>query len=102
MSQRRLTLSCSWIVAIAYVSLAVWMHVWALEAGLPSHEESSTPHHQVCTWIGTSGEAGCVSGHVRFIPALISVEWIHVFSPLLVLPSILPSLDARAPPLSFL
>lgn len=57
----------SWLVSLAYLSLAVWMHLWALEVGLPKPGESS-PHHQVCTWIGTSGEAGLADGLMPPVP----------------------------------
>ncbi len=49
-------LLCSF-TTIAYLSLAVWMHIWTLEAGPPVPGEHGQSHHQVCTWIGTSGEA---------------------------------------------
>ncbi|MEW6247943.1 MAG: hypothetical protein AB1555_14690 [Nitrospirota bacterium] len=47
-----------WSVSLTYLALTVWMHLWALEAGLPRTDQPTKPHHQVCTWIGTSGEAG--------------------------------------------
>lgn len=51
----------SYVVGLAYVSLVFWMHIWTLETGLPHPGEPTTPHHQVCTWLGTSGDAGVAS-----------------------------------------
>lgn len=61
-NRRRLHSVLPWIVTLTYLSLVVWMHIWTLQAGLPQPgEQPSTSHHQVCTWMGTSGEAGLVS-----------------------------------------
>ena len=46
-----------WSVSLTYLALTIWMHLWALEAGLPRTDQPTKPHHQVCTWIGTSGDA---------------------------------------------
>lgn len=49
------------VVTQTYACLVFWMHIWALEAGPPEPGRPTTPHHQICTWIGTSGEAGLTS-----------------------------------------
>lgn len=90
-----------WIVSLAYLSLAVWMHLWALEAGLPQPGESAPPHHQVCTWIGTSGEAGLADGLLHPVPrpSVSRCQPAPLLLPVLSIPP--SSILARAPPLSF-
>jgi len=86
------------IVCVAYLSLTVWMHIWALEAGFPQPNEPAAPHHQVCTWIGTSGEAGLAGGGLTLTPRS-TVSLCHTPSPsVLVLPVTSSSISARAPP----
>lgn len=88
-----------WTVGLAYFSLTVWMHVWALEAGLPLPGEPKTPHHQVCTWIGTSGEAGSVVclDIIRPIPIVFYNPVSLSQTP--VLPVFSETIRARAPPI---
>src|SRR5713226_833123 len=85
-------------VSLAYLALAIWMHVWVLEAGVPQPGEPAKPHHQVCTWIGTSGEAGLVSPGLP-LPSKPTLSC-YAPSPLVLpVPSDLAStLQARAPP----
>ncbi|MGH7206982.1 MAG: hypothetical protein ACREI2_12330 [Nitrospiraceae bacterium] len=88
-----------WTVCLTYFSLAVWMHIWTLEAGVPWPGEPSTPHHQVCTWIGTSGEAGLASCDISSPkPTVSRCTADHPSIPLLSI--IACPLKARAPPSS--
>ena len=98
----RLASSLCLIVSLAYLSLAIWMHIWTLEVGVPKPGESTTPHHQVCTWIGTSGEAGVASFSFPSLPTLIQLDWAPVFFPTFILPTLHSTIQARAPPLSFI
>ncbi|NGZ04417.1 MAG: hypothetical protein CV090_15355 [Nitrospira sp. WS238] len=86
-------------IGLAYFSLTVWMHIWALETGVPRPGEPTKPHHQVCTWIGTSGEAGFVGCSPITLPT--PVVSISPASPLqsTVLPIIPDTVRARAPPM---
>lgn len=88
-----------WTIGVAYFSLTVWMHIWALEAGLPRTDQPTTPHHQVCTWIGTSGEAGSVVSLnvIRPIPIAFYISVSLVQTP--VLPVFSKTVRARAPPI---
>ncbi|MGE3151981.1 MAG: hypothetical protein AB7G48_11615 [Nitrospiraceae bacterium] len=88
-----------WTVGVAYVSLTVWMHIWALEAGLPRTDQPAKPHHQVCTWIGTSGEAGSVVclDVIRPIPIVFYNPVSLSQTP--VLPVFSETVRARAPPI---
>ena len=91
-----------WSVTLAYFSLVVWMHIWALQVGLPNPgEQSATTHHQVCTWIGTSGEAAVVS--CGPITPSQPIAWFNSPSPPLrpVRPVPLSSVQPRAPPFPF-
>lgn len=87
-----------WAIGVAYFSLTVWMHLWALEAGIPRPGEPHSPHHQVCTWIGTSGEAGLVACSPPTRP--ISLVSLSLAGPLPqpVLPVVSETVQARAPP----
>lgn len=85
-------------IGLAYFSLTVWMHIWTLEAGVSLPGEPTQPHHQVCTWIGTSGEAGFVDCSPDTRPTLIVS--LNQASPLRrpVLPTVSRTVRARAPP----
>lgn len=86
-------------ISLAYFSLIVWMHIWTLESGIPRPGEPTKPHHQVCTWIGTSGEAGFVGySPITWPTPVVSIS---PASPLQspVLPIILDTVRARAPPI---
>ena len=85
-------------IGVAYFSLTVWMHIWALEAGLPLPGEPKKPHHQVCTWIGTSGEAVSLDGSTLILPTSISSVTPVVKDRYPILPIISDSIRARAPP----
>jgi len=87
-----------WTIGLAYFSLTVWMHIWSLEAGLPRPGEPTKPYHQVCTWLGTSGEAGFVDCSPLTRPT--PIVSISPASPLQcpVLPIVLDTVRARAPP----
>lgn len=94
---RLATFSC-WAVSLTYFFLVFWMHIWTLEHGLPQPGEQAPPHHQVCTWLGTSGEAGLVSFDLPGPPKptflLSAIE-----SPFVFVPFSQPSdLQARGPP----
>lgn len=89
----------AYTVIVTYCALAGWMHVWALERGLPAQNQSAEPHHQVCTWIGTSGEAGLVTSalYAPPKPTIAFQEQVPFSVPILAItPSVL---QARAPPL---
>lgn len=87
-------------LCLTYLSLTVWMHIWALEASFPKPEEASAPHHQVCTWIGTSGEAGITDSGLLLSPQS-TVSSYSVPSPSVPVLSVTSfSISARAPPLS--
>ncbi len=89
-----------WTLGLAYLSLTVWMHIWALEAGLPLPGEPKTPHHQVCTWIGTSGEAAFVDGSPLTLPAPIISFGPSVRLQRPVLSLVSGPVQARAPPVA--
>lgn len=87
-----------YVVGLAYVSLVFWMHIWTLETGLPKPGEPTTPHHQVCTWLGTSGEAGLTSFDLPG-PPKPTFYTCAAFSSFEFVPfGHLPSLHARGPP----
>ncbi len=98
MKGNRLSPLTSWAAGLTYIFLVFWMHIWTLEQGLPQPGEPITTHHQVCTWLGTSGEAGLVSLDLPGPPkptfSLCSVESPFVFVPF----SQPSSLQARGPP----
>lgn len=86
-------------VSLTYFVLAVWMHIWTLEAGVPRPGEPTSTHHQVCTWIGTSGEAGLASCDIPSPKPTVSRSTAdHPSIP--VLPITARSFQARAPPSS--
>jgi len=87
-----------WTLTLAYLSLVVWMHLWALEAGVSRPGEQGTPHHQVCTWLGTSAEAGFITASLP-LPSPLPVLS-YSAPPALIPPSCPVSaiLRARAPP----
>ncbi len=97
--QNRLPSGLFWALGLAYFSLTVWMHVWALEAGVPRTDQPTKPHHQVCTWIGTSGEAGSVVclDIIRPIPVVFYNPVGLSQTP--VLPVFSETRRARAPPI---
>lgn len=97
--QNRLPSGLFWTLGLAYFSLTVWMHVWALEAGVPRTDQPTKPHHQVCTWIGTSGEAGSVVclDVIRPIPVVLYNPVSLSQTP--VLPVFSETRRARAPPI---
>lgn len=87
-------------VSLAYCSLVFWMHIWTLETGLPQPGESTTPHHQVCTWLGTSGEA-CVMSFDLPAPPKRTFSTHTAVSSFMYVPFNQPSaIQARGPPLS--
>jgi len=86
------------ILALAYLSLVVWMHLWTLEAGIPRPGEQGEHHHQVCTWLGTSAEAGFVAAS---LPLPSPPPVVFYSPPPLLLPPVCSAsatLRARAPP----
>ncbi len=85
-------------IGLAYFSLTVWMHIWTLEAGVPRSGEPTKPHHQICTWIGTSGEAGFVGcSPITWPTPVVSISPASlVQSPFL--PIVSDTVQARAPP----
>jgi len=87
-----------YVIGLAYVSLVFWMHIWTLEIGLPQPGEPTTPHHQVCTWLGTSGEAGVASFDLPS-PPKPAFSTCAVFSPFVFVPfGQLTVIHARGPP----
>ncbi len=96
--EKRLSRGLILTIGMAYFSLTVWMHVWALEAGLPRTDQPTTPHHQVCTWIGTSGEASSVVclDVIRPIPIVLYNPVSLSQTP--VVPLFSKTVRARAPP----
>lgn len=98
----RLSQLISLAASLTYIFLVFWMHIWTLEQRLPQPGEPTTPHHQVCTWLGTSGEAGLVSFDLPGPPkptfSICSVE-----SPFVFVSVSQPSvLHARGPPSLFM
>jgi len=91
-----------WIVTLTYLSLTIWMHIWTLEAGVPYPGEPNTNHHQVCTWIGTSGEASLVAEGLPMLSRTAGsyIEPTPYLVPVLAVSA--SSLQARAPPHSVL
>ena len=89
-----------WAIGLAYFSLTVWMHIWALEAGLPLPGEPKKPHHQVCTWIGTSGEAAHIAWTPLALPRPAVFRTPSVSHSLPTLSATPSALEARAPPSS--
>lgn len=87
-----------WTLTLSYLSLVVWMHLWTLEAGLPRPGEQGEQHHQVCTWLGTSAEAGFIAANLPLPSPLPALSYNPL--PSLIPPSCLVSvpLRARAPP----
>ncbi|MBU6434268.1 MAG: hypothetical protein KJS98_13230, partial [Nitrospirae bacterium] len=67
--------------------------------GLPRTDQPTKPHHQVCTWIGTSGEAGSVVclDVIRPIPIVFYNPVSLSQTP--VLPVFSETRRARAPPI---
>ncbi len=88
----------SYVVGVAYFSLVFWMHIWTLEIGLPQPGEPTTSHHQVCTWLGTSGEAGVASFDLPS-PPKPTFSTCAVFSSFVFFPFGQPTvIHARGPP----
>ncbi len=87
-----------WIVTLTYLSLAILMHIWTLEAGVPHPGEPNKHHHQVCTWIGTCGEASLATEGLPMLcrSAGSYIEPTPPLVPVLATPA--SSLHARAPP----
>ncbi len=87
-----------WVVGVAYFSLVFWMHIWTLEGEIPQPGEPTIPHHQVCTWLGTCGEAGLVSFDFPGSPKP-SVSTYAVTSSFVFVPFSQPStIHVRGPP----
>jgi hypothetical protein len=96
--RNRLARFLSWTVAATYLSLAVWMHIWTLQVGVALPGEPTKPHHQICTWLGTSGEAGHVTCPGITLNSLV-ISFHAPPSPSNPVVSVIPStLQARAPP----
>ncbi len=87
-----------WVVGAAYFSLVFWMHIWTLKGEIPHPGEPTTPHHQVCTWLGTCGEAGLVSFDLPD-PPKPTISTSPVISSIVFVPFSQPSaIHVRGPP----